>query len=192
LTLCQEYRLLDSLFPEIQSLSVEEMKQILASTKEYAKDVPMIAHFMPLFQNVSLKEKIELCKKLKLPNSDLSYITFLSSVQQDPQELIDWAHLYADQRIDSALSIVQAHLSDKRHFKKEHRERREKLRPFIDRIQKQKPLIGSKDLLKEGIVPGEKMGKLLKEAERIAINELIEDPGQVMQKLKQSPLWGSK
>jgi len=54
----------------------------------------------------------------------------------------------------------------------------------VERIRTHRPVVSSHDLMETGIRPGKEMGVLLKEAERISINEGIEDKQIVMQRLK--------
>jgi hypothetical protein len=51
--------------------------------------------------------------------------------------------------------------------------------------------VKSADLIAVGIQPGKKMGLLLKEAERIAINEQLEDKEMILQRLRNLHKWNS-
>ena len=51
------------------------------------------------------------------------------------------------------------------------------------------PLLKAEDLLNEGIPAGKVMGKLLLEAEKIAVNEKILDKAHLLKKLKTNELW---
>jgi hypothetical protein len=84
-----------------------------------------------------------------------------------------------------------AHLKESEHsqFSEEHATRMALLRKSIQRIQEQTPVVTSKDLLSAGVLPSKKMGLLLKAAERISINEQIEDPAPILEKLKKSGIW---
>lgn len=63
------------------------------------------------------------------------------------------------------------------------------LQKSIERIHKHDPIVKSDDLIKQGIKPGVAMGLLLKEADRIAINEQLHEPGPILERLKSTPLW---
>ena len=65
----------------------------------------------------------------------------------------------------------------------------EQLNTAIMRIQTKKPVITAEHLIKKGIKPGVEFGKLLKEAERISVNEAIEEPSEVLSKLEKTLLW---
>jgi poly(A) polymerase len=74
-------------------------------------------------------------------------------------------------------------------FLLEHAYRRQALSDHIERILQNKPVVTSMHLQSRGISPGKIMGKLLQEAERIAVNENLNDPEQILKKLEISPLW---
>ena len=71
----------------------------------------------------------------------------------------------------------------------DHESKQLSLSQAIVRIQNKQPLVTSEHLKKNGISPGKSMGVLLKEAERIAINEQMESVDAVILKLKKSPYW---
>jgi poly(A) polymerase len=108
-------------------------------------------------------------------------------------ERIEWAHFYANPHVELALCIQAAHLpkEGKNQFFEEHLMRRRHLESAITRITTQRPLINAEYLMQEGITPGKTMGLLLKEAERISVNAGLEDPAQIIEMLKKSPLWHS-
>jgi hypothetical protein len=70
------------------------------------------------------------------------------------------------------------------HFKK-----RQLLEQAILRIQSQTPIVKAEDLIKLGVKPGIKMGKLLKEAERISVNQGEEIREKIILELKKTNLW---
>jgi poly(A) polymerase len=45
--------------------------------------------------------------------------------------------------------------------------------------------------LREGIAPGKTMGQLLKEAQKMSVNEGIDDREIIIELLKKSPLWNT-
>ena len=59
-----------------------------------------------------------------------------------------------------------------------HAKQQQLLRPYIDT-----PPVRASDLQARGIAPGPRMGKLLREAQRIAINEQISDRNVILQRL---------
>ena len=55
---------------------------------------------------------------------------------------------------------------------------------YIHRLRKKEPLITAKDLQEVGIAAGPKMGKLLEQAWKIAINQNLKDKTVILEKLK--------
>jgi poly(A) polymerase len=195
-----EFGLLAVIFPELPSVSCDQLKDYLEPTQYYPPSAPLIAFLLPMFPGYSLQEQMDLCKRLKLSNTDVKFVTFLFRAHQLIQESlahqrvienIEWAHFYAHKSCEDALHIIAAHLGPKQgaSFKGEHQQRIALLQSSIVRIQNHTPVIQATDLLQEGISPGKQMGLLLKEAERIACNEQISLPATVIARLKMSPLW---
>ena len=172
-----EFGLLGVIFQSLETVSLDEIEKRLSPTKHYPKETPAIAFLLPLF---SKEEGFTLCKKLKLPNEDLHFVTFLDHCRKilnsSHAELFDWAYLYANPLSEISLAI----LSDP----KKHVKRREELKNSIQRILQKNPVVQSSDLMRVGIAPGKKMGELLKAAERIAINEQIDDPTVILDRMK--------
>lgn len=187
------FGLLATIFPSLKSEPLSEIEQRLAPVIHYPSNAPVIASLLPLFPAATLTDQLTLCKTLKLPNMDQQFVTFLYHAKhlvQRPAEKVEWAHFYANAFSPVSLQILAAHLGQQS-FLRTHEKQREALRPFIERIQKQNPVVKAEDLMKAGVQPGVKMGQLLKEAERISINEQIEATSSVISRLKASPLWPS-
>jgi hypothetical protein len=108
-------------------------------------------------------------------------------------EKIEWAHFYATPHAEVCLGIFSAHLPEQLRsaFLKEHHQRHETLKKSVQRIREQTPVVRAEHLIQAGIAPGIKMGQLLKEAERISVNQSIDDPEAIIEKLKKQDLWNS-
>jgi poly(A) polymerase len=191
-----EFGLLSVIFPNLQNISLEQVEQRLSPIKAYPKEAPVIASLLPLFPNSSLSELLELCKKLKLANIDHQFVQFLFHAREliqlkRPVERVEWAYFYANAFAPFSLQIISAHLEPRRKeaFLKEHEEQIRLLEKSIERIHKRDPIVKSDDLMKEGIKPGVNMGLLLKEADRISINEQIHESAPIIERLKMSPKW---
>ncbi len=187
------FGLLPAIFPSLKAEPLSEIEQRLAPVTHYPTNAPVIASLLPLFPTATLTDQLNLCKTLKLPNIDQQFVTFLYHAKHlihRQAEKVEWAHFYANSFSPVSLQILAAHLGQQS-FLRTHEKQRESLRPFIERIQKQNPVVKAEDLMKEGVQPGVKMGQLLKEAERISINEQIEATSSVISRLKASPLWPS-
>jgi poly(A) polymerase len=196
LILLHEFGLLSTIFPSLQTASLEEIKKQLSPTQYYPSTTPAIAFILPLFKDSPLSNLLELCKKLKLSNIDQQFVSFLEKakeliLQKKEVEMADWAHFYASELASKTLQIIGAHLPCpmQAEFAKEHEQRMAFLKPSIQRIQEQNPLVKSEDLLKEGIKPGVTMGILLKEANRLAINEQFHSTKACIERLKKHPIW---
>lgn len=190
-----EFELLGSIFPELNSVSLAQIKERLHPIQCYPEQEPLILFLLPLFSEFSLIQQIELCKRLKVSNTDRQFVEFLFSLKEQlhikNKELFTWAHLYANSFANSGLKIIQAHLNEKEkaRFIKEHEDRIHLLQKSIERIQNQDPVVKSAHLITAGIKPSKTMGTLLLAAEKIAINEQIEKPDLILDKLKTLPLW---
>ena len=194
--------LLPTIFPQLKGISVEEVQNRLSPLSAFPKGVPTIAELLELFPNQTLDQLFELCDYLKLSRIEREIVRFLYHAKQMlgmPEEWlaklekIEWAHFYANEYSQVCLEIIAAHLPlEKRHsFLEGHKRRRQVLEQAILRIQSQSPLVRADHLVKHGITPGKKMGLLLKEAERISVNEEIEDREAIIQLLKNSSLWNT-
>lgn len=192
--------LLPTIFPDLKGVAIEEVQARLSAIPHFPKNAPTIAELLELFPKSSLEKLLELCDLLKLSKADRDFVRFWHHAQNlfnmpkdwlDKLEQIEWARLYANQHAKICLEIFAAHfLPDLREtFLDQHNKRRQVLEQAIMRIQSQSPLVRAEHLMQEGISPGEKMGKLLQEAERISINCAIEDRDEIIAKLKSSLLW---
>ena len=195
-----EFGLLPAIFPELEGTSLEEIEKRLDPIREYPANAPVIALLLPLFRHTVLQEDLDLCKRLKLANVDVQFVSFLFHARQfiaidrtreRPIELSEWAYLYANGFAALSLQIIAAQLDARRRaaFLKEHDERIAELARSIERVRKHDPVVKSGDLARAGIAPGRAMGLLLQEADRIAINLQLDDPDSVIESLKEMNLW---
>lgn len=202
LVILHELTLLPTIFPQLKGVSVEEVKRRLAPLSAFPKDVPTIAELLELFPEESLEQLFDLCDYLKLSRDEREIVRFLYHAKQMlgmPEawlaklEKIEWAHFYADKYSQICLEIHAAYLPQKQRsaFLATHKLRQEELKQAIVRIRSHNPVVRADHLLQQGIMPGKKMGLLLKEAERISVNEGIEDHIAIIQLLKNSSLWNT-
>lgn len=190
------FGLLAPIFPELEAISLPDLEKRLLALESYPREAPVIASLLPLFPQKNLAQQLELCKKLKLSNQESQFVTFLSHIQRLVQqketvENVEWAYAYANPFSTVCLEILRCHLDQHQAalFIKQHEERRAFLKSSIERIHHQNPLVKSEHLLQAGIQPGKKMGVLLKEAERLSINEQLQQPEEVIAKLKKTIYW---
>lgn len=193
-------KLLPTIFPSLKEVSVEEVQRRVACIDHYPKEAPPIAELLELFPDDSLEMLLQLCEYLKLSKQDKDFVRYLHLAKHVTQqsedrlaliEPIEWTKLYANNQSETVLKIIAARYpAEKReHFLEKHNKRRQLLEQAILRIHSQSPIVRSEDLMKEGIKPGIKMGQLLKEAERISVNQGIENREDILQELKKNPLW---
>ena len=194
--------LLQTIFPQLKGIHVEEIEKLLAPLAFFPKDAPTIAELLELFPDHDLEQLLELCDYLKLSRNEREIVLFLHQGRQmlrmpeewlDKLEKTEWAHFYSNIHAKICLEIFAAHLPlEKREdFLHGHQQRQQSLDAAIQRIQSQTPIVRADHLMREGISPGKKMGMLLKEAERISVNENIEDPETIIHLLKKSSLWNT-
>lgn len=194
--------LLPTIFPQLKDVSIEEIETRLAPLSAFPKEAPAIAELLELFPNHSLEDLFLLCDYLKLSRAERDLIRFFHQAKQmllmpdewqAQLEKIEWAQFYASPHSEMCLKIVAAHLPEQKRpaFLHLHKERRQSLNSAILHIQAQTPIVRADHLMKHGIAPGKKMGALLKEAERISVNDGIEDSNAIIQLLKNSPLWNT-
>ncbi len=181
-----EYGLLEAIFPALQGVASAELLKRLAPLQYYPVTAPLIAWLLPLLAFSALEPQLELTQTLKLPNLDRQFVTFAFHARELLHksrlvEDVEWAYFYANRFSQDVLLIAAAH---KIVNLEEHEARRQELQFAIDRIVQKKPLVQAKNLMGAGVVPGKEMGELLMEAERIAINQRIEDPLIVIKLLK--------
>jgi poly(A) polymerase len=184
--------LLPVIFPSLKNLSIDELEKRLAPISKL-HSCPLIGKLLFLFPDPSLEDIIELCDYLKLSrqNKDLAKflhlskkLLLLSLELQASLEPVEWAYFYANTSSALALEVHSFKQTDLEKFQTFHKANKSKLIPFIQRIQTKNPLIRAEDLLKLGVKPGIEMGKLLKEAERISINDNIQDKESLISKLR--------
>ena len=180
-----EYGLLEAIFPNLKHVGT------LEPLRHFPASAPLIAWLLPLFTFETLESQLGLVQALKLPNADRQFAIFAFHAkgllaEKRVVEDVEWAYFYANAFSENVLLIEAAFLQDSRRaaFLRQHEERRQELQFAIDRIVQRKPLVQAKDLMKEGIAPSKELGALLVEAERIAVNQRIEDPHKVIALLK--------
>lgn len=203
LLILHQLHILPTIFPQLKNVSSHEIEKRLKAIDNFPKQVPPISELLELFPGCSLDELVELCNYLKLSRKDRDFVQFyhhatsLFAMPEDWQEKIEpieWAHFYASSFSQICIEIVAAHFTDvkKAAFLQEHERRQETLSSHIERIRSKKPLVRAEHLMEAGITSGKKMGELLSEAERISVNQNIDDKSKVIEILKNSPLWTTK
>ena len=195
-----QLNLLGTIFPQLKDLSVEEIQKRVEYIPHFPKNSPTIAELLELFPDLSLLQALDLCDTLKLSRDDRAFVEFyiytrrlidMPESWKEKLEPIEWAKFYAHQHSELVLKIISCRfdLKAKETFLHEHQNYRQRLGQAILRIQTGEPIVRAEHLMAEGIKPGKQMGLLLKEAEKISINEEIEDRSQIIALLKNSSIW---
>jgi poly(A) polymerase len=147
-----------------------------------------------------LQDLLELCEYLKLSKADKEFVEFYYHAQKllslpakwtEKLEPLEWARFYANSHSPLVLEIIAVHFSpsEKEKFLHDHALQKQLLQQAILRIQTQSPIVRAEHLIAEGVAPGKKMGQLLQEAERISVNQGIEDRKVIIDILKKSSSW---
>jgi poly(A) polymerase len=192
--------LLQTIFPTLAGVPIEEIQKRVSCIEHFPKSAPPIAELLELFPGSTLGQIYILCDTLKLSSEEKAFAEFLHHAESlinmpekwlEKLELIEWATFYANPHVETCLEIIAAKLpSDKQSlFLDHHYKQRQLLQQPIFRIQSKTPIVRAEHLMAEGVAPGKKMGQLLKEAERLAVNQSIDDRNLVIDLLKKSPLW---
>ena len=143
---------------------------------------------------------MEIAKRLKASNKDCKLLEFIEmlnqAVVQEQQTkrsiYIVGRHCMSHSDWELGIKVLAAVMPivKQKHFLRKHIERFQQLEPHIQRIKTGKPLITAALLQQHGIPPGKRMGRLLKEAECIAINENLNEPAPILAKLSQLSFMG--
>ena len=85
----------------------------------------------------------------------------------------------------SLFKIIALHKQETlEEFLKFHQDKQQELAPFIQLMQNKKQLVSAEDLKQIGIPAGPKMGSLLQEGMRYAINHRCQDPKIILAHLQ--------
>lgn len=192
-----EVGLLHTILPPLKDVPLEILQERLRGVEAVSEKVPTILVLSQLFGPGDLGFVLGLGIYLKASKEETTWIEiFLEAKtlwENDPGLLrrYDWTYLLADAKSRPCFELL---------FAKHTHEEREKILHaiehfwqknayHIERIHKKKPFCRAKDLEPFGIRPGKKMGQLLRMAERIAIEANISEIEEVLQVLRQDPLW---
>jgi len=195
-----QLNLLPTIFPELKDTPIEEIQNRVRAIERFPKGAPTIAQLLELFPTDSSEELRKICDYLKLSNTEKEFVDFFNHARNllgmpekwlEKLEPIEWVQFYAHPQCDICLRIVAAHFSkeEEEKFLESHMRDRQLLEQAILRVRSNSPIVRAEHLKEAGIAPGKKMGDLLREAERISINQGIDDRDKIIALLKQSSLW---
>jgi poly(A) polymerase len=191
--------LLDVIFPEIAGMHIKDMRQKVKHFSFFPPQCPAILYLMEILTSLPFRQKIEIAKRLKVSNKDCKLLEFMRMLEQaviqeqqkEAVELHHWATLFAHVDWEIGMKVLAARYADDKHeqFFQKYAQRFKELEPHIQRIRTGKPLVTAALLQQHGVSTGKRMGLLLKEAEKIAVNENLNEADLVLAKLSQHPLW---
>jgi poly(A) polymerase len=199
--LVEMYRLglLQMIFPEISQISLIEIQQQTDSYAHFPSDTPTIFYLMELFRDCSIKQKMEIAQRLKISKREIEAVEFFDSVEKSIQQekqlntinLCQWVLLFAHPKCKMVLHILAARkpLPEREPFLDFYRKRLHQLYPHVERKKMRESIVSAAILQEYGVKPGPRMGVLLKEAERIAIEEDLGEVPPVLSRLQQLPIW---
>lgn len=191
--------LLQVIFPKTKSFSIDYIQERTNLINKIPLSAPTILKLIEVFQDLSLEELEELTEYLKLSNKDKECAVFFHKTRNmlnmpktwlNKVEPIEWVNFYASPLSDQTLKVLASQLaSEKDKFLDWHHQKFLELEKYIERVRNKYQIVNSEMLKKEGILPGKQLGLLLKEAQKIEINQKIDDPQQIISLLKKTNLW---
>lgn len=191
--------LLSTIFPELEGVHLNEIRQRTIFFPQFPVGTPISLYLCELFPQASLNALIDIFKGLHVSNQELGFIEAMIKArpllrEEYHPEAVEWAHFYAHKHTPLLIQMEAArHPSGESDaFLQKQAYRKAQLKAHIDRIVLKKPLVTAAQLKEYGIPSGIEMGMLLKEAERLTVNQDMEDPNLVLQHLQKSPLWPTK
>ncbi|HXF28238.1 MAG TPA: hypothetical protein VN457_00180 [Chlamydiales bacterium] len=179
--------LLQAIFPLLKNISLETLKKRLTGVELFSKNVPTSLFLVRLFDEKDTPFLHKLHRYIKASNEDGTYIQmYLTLLKTDLMHASrhTLARLMADPHFAASFEAIPLPPEITAFVRKQQNA----LVFFIDRLQKKEPLVTSKDLLELGILPGKEMGRLLKVAEEVAINENILEKKAILDALKRDHL----
>jgi len=197
----QRCGLLSVIFPELKGISPEEIADRVAFFSRFPSGSPAILYLVQLFPEAIKEEMFALARYLRTSKNEIRYIeTYFEAkklVSEEKEGRLDpvaWVHYFAGKNPLLFLEIIAANLPEheRENSRRLYIERVQNFEKHIQRIVEGKPLVTGKLLQDSGIAPGEKMGRLLEEAERFSIVEDIHDTEKVLNYLKTVTLWEKK
>ncbi|MDN3505640.1 MAG: CCA tRNA nucleotidyltransferase [Simkaniaceae bacterium] len=198
LILLHELGLLPTIFPELKEVTLAEIKKRVQYIEKFPKGSPTFAELLELFPDYDLDAVFTLSEYLKLSNKEKAFAKFYHHATalfnmplewREKLEKMEWAEFYADPFSDIGLKMIAVKQKEPAAFLEKEQKRKASLQVYIERIQNKTPYLKAEHLIQAGVKPGVKMGELLHEGMRIAVNEDITDPKELLTLLKESTVW---
>lgn len=186
-------KILGEIFPELKDAHLNDIKKRVSYFHEFPKKAPLALYLLELFPDKNELEMEELLRSMKLSVKDFRQAEFYilaKELLKEPKKFSrrDFAKFYADPHSEMCLEIA-ALKEIRTNFLLFHKEMQESLKVHIERIKTKKPLVRSTHLMENGVKEGPAMGRLLREAEALSINEDLHDKDIVIARLKNTTTW---
>jgi poly(A) polymerase len=185
--------LLGAIFPPLQNISPEEFAKRSAHFAHFSGHVPTILFLVELFDENDSQYVRGLAQYLKISNIEGAWIETMLTIRSFPLERCepyDLAYLFANKHFEVCFEVICAKMvePERKRWQAWYVQEKEKLEFFVRRIHRKEPLLSAEDLVALGIAPGKEMGRLLRLAEKISINQNIKEKEQLVQRLIDSDL----
>lgn len=185
-----QLQLLQTIFSDLKNIDIYELTKRVEPIKNYPHEACTFLKIAALFPDKPLNYLEELGRFLKTTNESIKSLQYYFEAKNHFENtskatLWHWAHVYANPQFHTVLHIFSAHLDlhERPAFINQHEQRYDLIKEDIKRIQSKIPVVNSLHLKQKGIKPGPQMGKLLKEAEQISINERLHHFEDILIKL---------
>lgn len=191
----QALGLLQVIFPQCGQLSTQDIDERTAACASFPVGTPAVFYLAQLFPNSDEGALRAVCEGLRVSSRDTQLLLHYARVRQryanDSGDLVDWVYLYAHDHAEICQAVYAATLQEpaRPQFLARHAQRRQDLADAVERVRAGNPVVRAVNLQQEGISPGPAMGKLLKAAERLAIERRLHTSEQVISVLKTLPIW---
>lgn len=188
-----ELKLLQVIFEPLVNIPVDLLKQRVQGL-DVLRNVPTILFLLHLFSPQDAAFYKQLHYYLRASAEDGRWIEHWMSLSEllarknSLSYKYEWVKAFADSKTQVCLEVLLAHKNDPE-LKRTLDQLFQEHQFHVEKIRSKSFILRAHDLRMEGISPGEKMGKLLEEANFLAVMHDIKDRDLLMQKLKESPLW---
>lgn len=181
--------LLPVIFPTLKHTHLLDIKHQVSAFAHFPKNCPTIIYLLVLFPNEGLDAILEICQRLRMSNQEIALARLVvecrSLMRKTSEDLVRWVHFYANPSSNIVLEAeIAAHPPEMQKMLLEtHRQRQISLEQHIARVSERKPLVTATLLMTHGIPAGKILGNLLKEAERIAIENNLHSSEEILKEL---------
>lgn len=183
--------LLQVIFPILEGVHLQDIKKRVSSFVHMPKEsTPTVLYLFELFPDIDLEGIADICQMLRISVRERKIVEYAWWLRQaiigQENDRVKLTHLYANPLFKICFPVVLARYGDDLRFEllQRHEKMQMQLKRHVERVAHKKPLITAALLSEEGIAPGVVMGKLLKDAERLSIENNLDDPCEVMKLLQ--------